>query len=255
MSEVLTEAQRQEYEIRGALVFDPGIPDAVLDRARTEAEEIIASRPYRPEMPNRVQDGWRPSRGIHQVAIAPKVRRMLTELYGRRARPFQTLNFMVGTEQLAHADTVHFNSEPAGFMCGVWVALEDVDADNGPVFYHPGTHLLPELTPADWDGPAGDEHYERYEAFIGDRVAATGVAAEPALLEKGQALLWNGNLLHGGAPRLDPDRTRHSQVTHYFFAGCRYWTPLRSTVDEIEWRSPCFIPELTSRRARRLIGR
>ena len=30
-------------------------------------------------------------------------------------------------QQAAHSDALHFSSEPEGFMCGVWVALEDID--------------------------------------------------------------------------------------------------------------------------------
>jgi len=28
-------------------------------------------------------------------------------------------------------------------MCGVWLALEDIDADNGPLIYYPGSHRGP----------------------------------------------------------------------------------------------------------------
>jgi hypothetical protein len=41
------------------------------------------------------------------------------------------------------------------------------------------------------------------------------------------------------------DRSRHSQVTHFFFEGCKYYTPLLSkdtTKDEeIFWRDPTWI--------------
>ena len=29
-------------------------------------------------------------------------------------------------------------------MCGVWVALEDITEDNGPLHYYPGSHRLPD---------------------------------------------------------------------------------------------------------------
>ena len=50
---------------------------------------------------------------------------LFSTLYGRRAWPFQTLNFPVGTQQHYHSDSVHFSSVPERFMCGVWVDLED----------------------------------------------------------------------------------------------------------------------------------
>ncbi|MCB1015603.1 MAG: phytanoyl-CoA dioxygenase family protein [Acidimicrobiales bacterium] len=246
---------RRAFADEGFLVVESGLPDTVLDRARRDAERLIAARPFDPESPDRVQDAWRASRAVHQVAAAPAVLDVLADLYGRAPRPFQTLNFAVGTEQAAHADTVHFNSQPSGFMCGVWVALEDIDERSGPVFYLPGTHRWPELTPADWGAPAGTEHYDRYEAHVAEQVEAAGIEPVPALLRTGQALVWAGNLLHGGAPRLDPERSRHSQVTHYFFEGCRYWTPLRSTADHIEWRHPRFVATRTTRRPLRLVGR
>jgi hypothetical protein len=44
--------------------------------------------------------------------------------------------------------------------------------------------------------------------------------------------------LHGGAPQKDPRRTRYSQVTHYYFEGCTYYTPLGSVplLGSIEYR-------------------
>jgi len=54
-------------------------------------------------------------------------------------------------------------------------------------------------------------------------------------MPKGKAIIWSSNLLHGGEKILTPGSTRHSQVTHYFFENCVYYTPLRSdaTVDKL----------------------
>ena len=79
-------------------------------------------------------------------AASPPTRailRLLETLYGRPAFPFQTLTFPVGTQQPPHSDSVHFSAVPDGFMCGVWVALEDIDTDNGPLIYYPGSHRWP----------------------------------------------------------------------------------------------------------------
>ena len=47
-------------------------------------------------------------------------------------------------------------------------------------------------------------------------------------MKRGQGLIWAANLLHGGEPVADPESTRMSQVTHYYFADCTYYTPFRS---------------------------
>src|SRR6185295_13704763 len=46
--------------------------------------------------------------------------------------------------------------------------------------------------------------------------------------KKGQAVIWHARLMHGGDKQHDKTRSRHSQVTHYFFRDCVYFTPLYS---------------------------
>ena len=72
-----------------------------------------------------------------------------------------------------------------------------------------------------------------------------GIELKPeyATIRRGQTLLWASNLLHGGSPQRDKSRTRYSQVTHFFFEGCRYWTPLHSDGEDIEWRRPEWITD------------
>jgi len=46
--------------------------------------------------------------------------------------------------------------------------------------------------------------------------------------KKGQAIIWHARLMHGGDNQRDKMRSRHSQVTHYYFRDCCYFTPLYS---------------------------
>ena len=170
--------------------------------------------------------------------------------------PFQTLNFPVGTQQPAHADSFAFQSDPPGYMCGVWVALEDMDMDNGTLVYYPGSHKLPMPTWEQIQEVMGErpqpEDFEDKQAFLGERqrlymeycqhlIEEHQLEPEYATIRKGQAMIWSANLLHGGSPQRDPKRTRHSQVTHYFFEGLRVYTPLRSEGDHIYWEYPEWI--------------
>ena len=127
-------------------------------------------------------------------------------------------------------------------MCGVWVALEDMDMDNGPLVYYPGSNQLPEFTMSDAGASeAHSRHYPQYEQFIQRVIKKFKLIPEYGTIAKGQALIWSSNLIHGGSEQKDPKRTRHSQVTHYFFEGCRYYTPLLSHGVHVYWRDPQWI--------------
>ena len=240
----LTPGQVAEFNDKGYLVVDFGIDEGMLDRIR---DKVLPYYPeeYRnnPTLPTRLQDAWQKVDEVRQLAVNPRILQMLQQLYGRRPLPFQTLNFPVGTSQLAHSDTIHFNSIPSGFMAGVWVALEDMDENNGALIYYPVSHKLPEYSMQDFGLGTGYAHYKEYEQCLQKIIAEQNLQAEYGTIRKGQALIWHANLLHGGAPRKDPGRSRHSQVTHYYFEGCRYYTPLLSSEEQIQYRDPVWIPE------------
>lgn len=119
-------------------------------------------------------------------------------------------------------------------MAGVWVALEDIDSDNGPLVYYPGSHKLPVFTNEhiganpDYLAENPHAHYMQYERAWEEIVDSLGLQPLEFHAKKGQALIWSANLLHGGAAQKDLGRTRYSQVTHYYFHGCCYYAPLGS---------------------------
>ena len=180
----------------------------------------------------RIQDAWKSHADVRAIAANAAVIALLSKLYGRQAFPFQTLNFPVGTQQEAHTDIVHFSSLPEKFMCGVWLAMEDIHADAGPLFYYPGSHRWPVMNNAliGRNGyktrPASAQH--PFSAAWAAIAAAQNVAPATFLARKGQALIWCANLLHGGSAQHNPHLTRWSQVTHYYFEDCIYYTPAYS---------------------------
>jgi hypothetical protein len=177
----------------------------------------------------RVQDAWKSDEDVRQIAANRDVLDLLSKLYGRRAFPFQTLNFPVGTQQALHSDSIHFSSIPERFMCGVWLAFEDVTRDAGPLVYLPGSHKWPILSNAMIGRSGADNRglpaQDPFDAAWAALVEASGLEFEHFLPKKGQALIWAANLLHGGAWQDDPTLTRWSQVTHYYFENCTYYTP------------------------------
>ncbi|HLZ65743.1 MAG TPA: phytanoyl-CoA dioxygenase family protein [Aliidongia sp.] len=225
----------------GYVVIDLKIPDfeALSDTIIEKLAPVYAAG-------HRIQDAWRISEEVKRLACNQRVLQVLELLYGRKAFPFQTLNFDVGTQQATHSDTIHFHAFPHHFMCGVWTALEDTDENNGPLHYYPGSQKLPVLTLADAgirgsDKTGSYDYYERhYEPMIKQVVETRGLNCVEAYLKRGQALVWAANLLHGGSPIRQPGRTRHSQVTHYYFDDCVYYSPIWSdpAINKIYYRSP-----------------
>lgn len=213
----------KHYADCGYLIIDPEIPD--FNRQADKVIEGLASY-YRGS--TRIQDAWLFNDAVKAIATAPKVLALLNILYQREPIPFQTLNFSVGSQQRTHSDTIHFHSVPARFMCGVWVALEDVDSYNGPLHYYPGSHKVPIFDFQDLGLSSGHQNYFIYENFIKYLILFLKIKKIEVCLRKGQAIIWAANLLHGGSPILDFSRTRHTQVTHYFFSDCMYYVPMLS---------------------------
>lgn len=242
-SPVLTEEQVAEFEERGILTFDFGFDPAMLDAIVAKVhqyypKDFLEGR----ESNGRIQDAWKYVDEVRQLARDAKVHTALTQLFGREPLPFQTLNFPIGTGQKAHSDTIHFSTDPAGFMAGVWVALEDIDPDNGPLIYYPGSHKLPYYSMQDLGLQAGYRQYPKYEEAVEALIVEHGFKPELGTVKKGQAIIWHANVLHGGAEQANRSRTRHSQVTHFFFGGCKYYTPMESSPRKLHYRDPFWVP-------------
>ena len=212
----------------GVAIIDLG------EEGRALCDRVVAeTEPYFVPGIRRAQDTWRRSAAVRALSNLPLIDQLLALAYGRKPFAFQTLNFLVGSEQHAHADAVHFHSEPQRFMCGVWFALEDVQADAGPLFYHLGSHKRPVFGMREagvTDRAPVDGDYETFYVPAFARELETQPTV--ALLKKGQALVWTANVAHGGTAITREGATRRSLVTHYYFENCLYYTPMYSSPEE-----------------------
>ncbi|MDB5193249.1 MAG: phytanoyl-CoA dioxygenase [Segetibacter sp.] len=87
---------------------------------------------------------------------------------GKEVVLFQTLNFIKGSNQRAHSDSIHMTTYPLGYLIAVWIALEDTNDNNGPLFYYPGSHKLTYLLNNDFNETSnllklGKKDYTDYE--------------------------------------------------------------------------------------------
>jgi hypothetical protein len=72
--------------------------------------------------------------------------------------------------------------------------------------------------------------YHEYEEFQYRLMDELGLEAVEFHARKGDAFVWASNIVHGGRPVLEDGRTRWSQVSHYYFDGGIYYTPVFSDV-------------------------
>jgi hypothetical protein len=218
------------FRDNGFVILRGVVSEDHADQIRREVISMFRAEPSDGDDYNfRVQDAWRESAAVRRLAANEKILSAIRLLYGREPFPFQTLNFQKGSQQRAHSDAIHFSSIPARFMCGAWAALEDITPDNGPLFYYPKSHKLPEYTYFDMGMTRReDRDYLRYEDYIEKLMNAHGLQKEILSARKGDVFIWASNLVHGGEPIKVPGSTRWSQVTHYYFNDCLYLTPLSS---------------------------
>lgn len=229
-------ALAKEYNEQGYVVIKNVFSEELIDQIIQDMQEKGFNSDYPIETFRndiRIQDLWEKSEPVKQMAAHPEIIKTLEMLYDREVIPFQTLNFKVGSQQKAHSDTMHFSSLPARYMCGVWVALEDITEDNGPLFYYPGSHRTPEYNFSHFKNTVEDttyDNYPEYETFMEELMEASPFQKVKFLAKKGDALIWSSNIIHGGSAVNDPNSTRFSQVTHYYFKDCVYYTPMLSNM-------------------------
>ena len=163
----LTDEQVDQFHKDGFLVADFNIETELID---TIVREVHRHYPRiflaNPTIPARVQDAWKYIDAIRKLSLRNNILISLEQLYGRKPLPFQTLNFPIGTNQKPHSDTIHFNSIPPGYMVGVWVALEDITEENGPLIYYRKSHLEREYNMQDLGLESGLENNSAYELSI-----------------------------------------------------------------------------------------
>ncbi|CAB9509423.1 Phytanoyl-CoA dioxygenase (PhyH) [Seminavis robusta] len=220
----------EQFHQQGFVIFQScSMQATVLDKV----EEYTATIP---KAAGRVQTA--PVTAVKELAADPDTLEFVRYLHGgRRPFPFQTLNFPTGTQQGIHSDLIHFDTMPRTLMSAAWVALEDMNDDNGPLRYFPGSHHW-----GTWDYdeigltvkgvPKGQQSQEVYSQELERLAVKAGLEEQRAnTMKKGQSLIWAAGLLHGGAPQNNPALTRKSQVTHYYFEGAQYyWVPHLSDI-------------------------
>lgn len=173
----------------------------------------------------KIMDAYRFSKVIDEGFFRnERLLHLLQFIMDKNIIPFQTINFIEGSEQRAHSDSIHMTTHPPGYLIASWTALENVDEGNGPLFYYPGSHRLPFLTTQDYDAGnskffIGKNSNKKYEDKVAEVLSQAGFEKAYFHAKKGDVLIWHANLLHGGEGIQQKGTTRKSMVSHYFCEG------------------------------------
>jgi len=209
---------------RGYMIV-PGLMIDMADKINTEIERLKQEHTVDFNFTGRkIMDAWQYSHVLEGVFRDERLLNIFSFIFNKQVVPFQTINFIYGSEQKPHSDSIHMTTEPLGYLSAVWIALEDIQPGSGELVYYPGSHQLKYVMSEDYDTgnsfiKLGDENYDNYEAKINSVIKEHHYTPQTFLAKKGDILIWHANLLHGGSPITNPELTRKSMVAHYYAEG------------------------------------
>ena len=211
---------------QGYVIFENLIDDKHIHNINLALDDAIDKewQGYKPYSSQRIEGLHNEHEAIQRLWMHPEILRRLAIIFEEEPVPCQTLSYICGSEQDAHQDTVHLTSFPAGYMCGVWVALEDVKPGSGELFYYPRSHRFKRLYMSDVQcSKIRDGNWSEFAEKVVKQwqqiPRQNNLEPVHFLPKKGTVLIWHENLLHGGAIRTAKQVTRRSIVSHYFANG------------------------------------
>ena len=223
-SELSKEGQEslRKFQEEGFAILPGFLSSGVVDRINSTIQTLQEVGKVRFRYGNKIMFAIEKSTFLKELWVDEKILELLSVLIGGEAKLFQSINFVnTGSQQKTHSDSIHMTTFPLGGLLGVWVALEDVDEENGPLHYYPGSHKLPYYLNSDYDNEGnwwfiGKKGYGEYEKMLAQKIAEHQIQKKIFKAKKGDLLIWHANLLHGGESQLNKNRTRKSMVLHYF---------------------------------------
>ncbi len=158
---------------------------------------------------------------INKLFMDLRYRRMIDLIFGVKARPCQTLTFVNGSQQPAHQDLIYLTPFPAGYMCGTWIALQDVVENSGELIVYPKSHRDKRIYMRDTGCKKITGNSDELNSIIYPMWAEVAKKYKPYIYrpKKGDVLIWHENLLHGGSKRINESLERRSMVIHSFAEG------------------------------------
>jgi ectoine hydroxylase-related dioxygenase (phytanoyl-CoA dioxygenase family) len=138
-----------------------------------------------------------------------RIASVLNGLLGKDPFAVQTMIYYKPPQargQALHQDQYFLRAQP-GTCIAAWMALDSIDEDNGCLQVVPGSQNWPLLCTTKADST---------QSFTDMTVPVPpGTRVVSALMEPGDVLFFNGQLVHGSGPNHSRERFRRSLIGHY----------------------------------------
>ena len=217
-------APLKKWSENGYVILEEFFKENEVSEVNKEVQQLLDTGKVKWRYKNKLMFAVQKSPVLYKTVVSQQLVNILSMLLGKKVVLFQSINFYKGSQQAAHSDIVHMTTFPQGYLIAVWIALEDVSEDQGPLFYYPGSHKLPYFLNSDYNHGGdkyflGNEVYRNYEKGIEEKIKQQKLVPRVFKAKKGDILIWHANLLHGGSPIINPDSTRKSMVLHFYVEG------------------------------------
>ncbi|WP_028610203.1 phytanoyl-CoA dioxygenase family protein [Paenibacillus harenae] len=233
----LTKEQLHQFRTEGYLIVK-GLFSQEDIRAVEETFDEISRGPvpgfFEPDMNGesddplkrypRVMHPHRFNETAKQYMLHQPVLDVLHDLYGEEALAAQSMFYYKppgSRGQALHQDNFYLKVEP-GNCIAAWTAIDAANMDNG------GLLVVPKTSDYEISCP---EQADSSESFTTHYVKPPkDQKAIPAVMDKGDVLFFNGNLIHGSYRNKTKDQFRRAFICHYANASAtrisNYYRPL-----------------------------
>ncbi len=237
---MLSEQQLQDYHRQGFIVA-PGLFSAeevafYQDHfEQLRQREVIEPNPELLELvgqpdvdplriyPRLMQPHRRDEVSLHWL-IDSRINACLTAILGQEPFAVQTMAYFkpAGARgQALHQDQFYLRVQP-GTCIAAWMAMDEIDEDNGCLYVVPGSHTWPLLCTTTSDP---SQSFSEFTVELPE-----GEEAVPVRMQPGDTLFFNGQLVHGSYPNSSKDRFRRCMIGHYIMGEAtevyRYYHPV-----------------------------
>lgn len=153
---------------------------------------------------------------VRRAVLNDSLVAILSELLDGEPIVINSLNFVRGSQQPYHFDTWYMPPPVPNKLTVSSICLEDIHVNAGPLFYYPGSHLIPPYRFSHGGIHAIEAEMDACRSYLEKEIASRGLQKTAFLGVAGDVFLWHAQLLHGGMQIRDSARTRKSLVTHYW---------------------------------------